>query len=485
MTFGEVLRELLDVTGIKQAHLASRLGYDVSYINKWVSGAKRPSLRCNAPALEKMAEYMSGELSPEGIDRLNKAFPEARQTGEGGSVCEWVHSLLVSGCELQEKPRPSGGKSYEGTSLAPAAQENYDTRFIIDSLAEYSYHSSQPELKVFIMAPIYDYGHGECKPLWSQIDKELSPDSRVHVSLIVSFTGVTRKHIADICEDVIVFLFGLPARIELEIFQDPCPGEHENEKYIWMCEDAFLFTSYWDAFTKKSYIMRTKDKALCREYYGAMRSYLRGSRSIIQKSGFEPLLESKFFHMLFVNGGFSSLHTVMPLFLADRRLFSSVSRGLGFPETLLDLYDKLEHCAEARVTVIYRTAITKFTFDGTVSLFGRTTSLSPEDRKALLQALLAKEKAGRSRLIIAEDTNPVLDSADINCSIFIGGRSMYAARLPWPDQAPPSGDIVFSDSPELIEAFQIFMETFAELQPPYVLKDSAAISYLEQCRDQI
>ena len=42
MSFGSVLKSLLTVNDIKMYNLANALGYDKSYISKWVNGAKLP-----------------------------------------------------------------------------------------------------------------------------------------------------------------------------------------------------------------------------------------------------------------------------------------------------------------------------------------------------------------------------------------------------------------------------------------------------------
>lgn len=40
MTFGQTLKQLLNISGIKLAQLADGLGYDASYISRWVNDIK-------------------------------------------------------------------------------------------------------------------------------------------------------------------------------------------------------------------------------------------------------------------------------------------------------------------------------------------------------------------------------------------------------------------------------------------------------------
>lgn len=47
MTFGRTLQELTRLCGVKRCNLADALGYDPSYISRWINGVKHPSLRSN------------------------------------------------------------------------------------------------------------------------------------------------------------------------------------------------------------------------------------------------------------------------------------------------------------------------------------------------------------------------------------------------------------------------------------------------------
>lgn len=43
MGFGIELRQVLNICHIKMTSLANCLGYDISYISKWISGTKSPA----------------------------------------------------------------------------------------------------------------------------------------------------------------------------------------------------------------------------------------------------------------------------------------------------------------------------------------------------------------------------------------------------------------------------------------------------------
>lgn len=63
MTFGETLKALLDVSNIKQSQLAAHLGYDVSYISRWLNDSKLPSAKNNSAIFAQIAEYISKNVN--------------------------------------------------------------------------------------------------------------------------------------------------------------------------------------------------------------------------------------------------------------------------------------------------------------------------------------------------------------------------------------------------------------------------------------
>ena len=58
-TFGEILREQVEAAGIKESELANVLGYDPTYISKWMNGSKLPSARNAQRIISQIADYLS------------------------------------------------------------------------------------------------------------------------------------------------------------------------------------------------------------------------------------------------------------------------------------------------------------------------------------------------------------------------------------------------------------------------------------------
>lgn len=62
-TFGKILRAQVEKAGIKESELANALGYDPTYISKWMNGSKLPSARNAERIIGQIADFLSRETA--------------------------------------------------------------------------------------------------------------------------------------------------------------------------------------------------------------------------------------------------------------------------------------------------------------------------------------------------------------------------------------------------------------------------------------
>ena len=74
MTFGQTLRQLLSVGGVKLTHLANGLGYDSSYVSRWINDIKSPSLKNNSELFFKISETIISCCTDSGLEQLREQY---------------------------------------------------------------------------------------------------------------------------------------------------------------------------------------------------------------------------------------------------------------------------------------------------------------------------------------------------------------------------------------------------------------------------
>ena len=75
--FGTALRAQMEKLGLKESQLAEALGYDATYISKWVSGSKLPSSRNAQQIIQKVSDFFTEQSEKQEdsfFDELKRAY---------------------------------------------------------------------------------------------------------------------------------------------------------------------------------------------------------------------------------------------------------------------------------------------------------------------------------------------------------------------------------------------------------------------------
>ena len=122
MTFGRTLQELTGLCGVKRCNLAAALGYDPSYISRWISGIKLPALRNNDTRFDRTAAYLTENASPEVRERIAAQFAlSCKDPGDDAAFAAALSSLLAkahAGDKEHAASRPVTS-GYENATISP------------------------------------------------------------------------------------------------------------------------------------------------------------------------------------------------------------------------------------------------------------------------------------------------------------------------------------------------------------------------------
>ena len=121
MTFGRTLQELTRLCGVKRCNLADALGYDPSYISRWINGVKHPSLRSNDALPAQIAAYLTANAAPDVRARIAGQFDLRCDAADDAGFSAALASLLADTIAADraagpERPQPTGA---ENAGLSP------------------------------------------------------------------------------------------------------------------------------------------------------------------------------------------------------------------------------------------------------------------------------------------------------------------------------------------------------------------------------
>ena len=121
MTFGRTLQELTRLCGVKRCNLADALGYDPSYISRWINGVKHPSLRSNDALPAQIAAYLTANAAPDVRARIAGQFDLRCDAADDAGFSAALASLLADTIAADRavdpaRPQPTGA---ENAALSP------------------------------------------------------------------------------------------------------------------------------------------------------------------------------------------------------------------------------------------------------------------------------------------------------------------------------------------------------------------------------
>ena len=85
ITFGKLLEKLLYLSNQKKSSLAKVLGYDVSYISKWISGKNVPTQKSISDVCKITSKFIVDSLNMSHMQELKEYF-EIDENLENNSV---------------------------------------------------------------------------------------------------------------------------------------------------------------------------------------------------------------------------------------------------------------------------------------------------------------------------------------------------------------------------------------------------------------
>mgnify|MGYP003226201835 CR=1 FL=1 len=120
MSFGSELRQVLNICHVKMTSLANCLGYDISYISKWISGSKSPAEGSIESICGKIAGYCLSGATEKEVRVLQKHIGVPNGTSMEKTIqplAEYLMASYMLGRVESESARSIAAGSFERTDV--------------------------------------------------------------------------------------------------------------------------------------------------------------------------------------------------------------------------------------------------------------------------------------------------------------------------------------------------------------------------------
>jgi len=419
MNFGSNLKGILSATNLKMYNLADALGYDKSYISKWVNGAKLPP----AKDIDALIDHIAG--------------------------------FVVGECTDRTKRHAAVKLNFVAEDGAPLSDEQF-TKKIVELLKE-SYwtdrYSSEPfqqrTPQLIPAAPVTTVGKQrrktppvECflstQPLNSALEFQsvrdvlscLDPDNtRLKITALID-SSLFSRHI-DIYWRHICNLLSLGGNVDVDLYEFNQSHITTLPDRLLIVKDSFVEQSIHLPFSNKSVAVKIDVPSVVDLYYDDARKFTHRH---------QPMLESSTINGNLYYYKFSRetrkrylLSSMFPMYMSVG-LYDELLNKYGEPAHREELTRRryLKEFDTAKSAIIYETALLRYMGTGKISAFDafEGETLTRQERRRHLQELINElEDGSRLEIKILSDKNPILNYSDISVSFFMNDSSAYYSDI--------------------------------------------------------
>lgn len=196
MTFGQLLEKLLYLSNQKKIVLAKELGYDISYISKWVNGKNIPTQKNISNICKMTSNFIVNSLTESSKLELKEYFEINTEIDNDDELKGYLeYSLKDSYVNTVQKNIPS---IYEKNNLANL-EDNYNSTLHINPrlrkqyLAKYAemFIEKSENMEIIIYVNLYSLNNADKMAIsnMKKILHSMSLKKNIKVSILMGFEG--------------------------------------------------------------------------------------------------------------------------------------------------------------------------------------------------------------------------------------------------------------------------------------------------------
>ena len=431
MMFGQALQYLLDANGLKPSHMAAALGYDVSYVNRWLNSVKLPSLKNNDTLFDSIGEYFTANCTQSSRIAMAALLGVDPAAATQNILPALLSKYLMETYMRQKYPPeqrldtappedadPSSSFFYYYDSAA--LRSDYTTAF---SVAAKTLREGE-DIECFSTVAIDLFGNSDVA-YFNMVTDLLPAGHRMHIKNFVSLDLMAENRNA-YCKYLLAFLaFQGPVYFD---FYEADRGVFQRCIYF-VVKNGLLSIINYNPFTGTMFTMSTRRGPIVADFYYAANRYIFGRRPLLERIQTEEARLACVMDFFCQSSGYRALLRAMPpVGMAPedlRRLAGQLPEGPPGRDSYTRICEFFNTCG--KTLIFFKSAITEYIYYGTIDLLGRRVIVPPEQRKQHMLRLVGQLQSQPGLTIhIIEENNPILSDRDCAVNLCLSDKGLFA-----------------------------------------------------------
>ena len=476
MTFGQTLKQMLMISDLRASFLADQLGYDSSYISRWLSGQKLPSLKYNDELFHRIATVLVQNMNPDcQAAMIREMLPHLPEDMGAQRLVNELSKLLSNAYYANDslsQERIMFRNDNRNASLAVLSQKA-GYQLFYDAMEYLAKTSLDPYINMIVNAPPHFHANEEFSVIRNAPTGEGTKALKIHQTMNLHDF---REHIDLYCARIFQFYSCAPGAYYYLYQADDRPS---TDDLFILIENGLLFYYIRNPYVGQYYSLYSFDKDLIYEHYSATEANLNLRPRLTYFFDVHTLYERRLLYRYLLAGRNCMLLNVMyPIIMeADMysRLVQDSSAGGMLLEQLADQYRKL-WMAPKRV-ILFKTALVRYLCEGVMNLGGQMINVDEQTRKQHLKHMVRTLKENSEcRLMILNDDTPLLNYSDCGVSLFLSDGIAFMENC----TAEPDFRFIRLREAEMIEYFYAFFSHLENMDEKSILSHEQSLAFIER-----
>ena len=469
MEFSALLQKLIRISNVKPQVLADRMGYDVSYISKWQSGAKLPSSRNAEELFGKMAHFFAVNTEAAQQKEIKEVLGLEY---DGAGLEKALEKCLLQSLLKQKEQKEEHRKVQERISYDSLWQDQETVAGAVGGMIYELCSRAERDVDIIVTCPFQEYVTKE-NDFFKKLEALEKRGITVRIHQFIDMEKF-KKQTDAYCRCIAMYLNAIHS-VRYDFYE--LPHEHADIPVL-VIKNGLLVTEIQEPFTREKYTTVIRSLPLVNAYYEAAYACLISRKPLVEEYSVHKMYQEKYIFDYMMQNEYRYLLRSMHLtHLPADMLWELCRKYTGDQESALLQYNMNRNSFQAPVTaVVYKSTLMDYIFDGKINIFGKEAEVEREWRVRHITHLIEElEKNSSIRIFLLENNNPYIGYDDLQSTIYFCRDTVFAMAV----QNGISGYYRFF-SKKLIDQFNEFYRHIENAGDEYLLRGQKVTDFLRQ-----
>ena len=406
-SFGAVLDNLLYISKQKKSSLAKYLGYDVSYINKWINSKNLPSARKATEVCREISNFIVESLNEETKEHLIDYFELDKDDDD--FLIQFINETL-SDIYLES----SNLKGLQSKHMTSVSQEYYNSNsevkpaFLHKRIVEEVdfFVNSSTSLEIIIAINLFSLNYKDKVSLvnMKKYFYEISKKVDVKIDFLLGFSGENEEEILNAL--LLINLLSSYPKLDCNLYS--CNVSDNTAFFI--IKDKYLCNCIFSDDGECLFATTSKDKNIINEFYYSLDYKLKnkGKDISIKKLPCDIIKDQTYIQYIMNNELRCLLGSINEFFMPEDLFMEIAERVFGDDPVLINELKKINvflHNATYKgklKVLIYESELRRYMSSGCLHFFNTPVHLTFKERErhiAFIEKILSEDNDIEIRLI--------------------------------------------------------------------------------------